>query len=217
MTTHNRKAGRPKDNNIDVRQKLIEHARELFTSMPYDKVSNRQIANQAGVNIAMIHYYFGNKEGLFETVIRETINPMKERIHMMIKDSSQKNFLDIMRTYYHEMFKIPQFPRLVFQIMHMDTSDTQRKLLEKVFADISQPMQMVMFDKLVNSNILKPDVEPELRKVSYFSLMAFPFIAPPGLLSLHGIELSEDFLNRLLEHNIKLMTDGMLQPKNLQD
>jgi len=47
--------------------------------------------------------------------------------------------------------------------------------------------------------------------------MAFPFIAPPGLLSLHGIELSEDFLNRLLEHNIKLMTDGMLQPKNLQD
>ncbi|MCZ4372830.1 TetR/AcrR family transcriptional regulator [Vibrio diazotrophicus] len=217
MTTHNRKAGRPKDNNIDVRQKLIEHARELFTSMPYDKVSNRQIANQAGVNIAMIHYYFGNKEGLFETVIRETINPMKERIHMMIKDSSQKNFLDIMRTYYHEMFKIPQFPRLVFQIMHMDTSDTQRKLLEKVFADISQPMQMVMFDKLVNSNILKPDVEPELCKVSYFSLMAFPFIAPPGLLSLHGIELSEDFLNRLLEHNIKLMTDGMLQPKDLQD
>jgi hypothetical protein len=99
----------------------------------------------------------------------------------------------------------------------MDTSDTQRKLLEKVFADISQPMQMVMFDKLVNSNILKPDVEPELCKVSYFSLMAFPFIAPPGLLSLHGIELSEDFLNRLLEHNIKLMTDGMLQPKDLQD
>jgi len=216
VTTHNRKAGRPKD-NIDVRQKLIDHARELFTSMPYDKVSNRQIANQAGVNIAMIHYYFGNKEGLFETVMRETLTPMKQRIQMMVKDSSQKNFLDIMRTYYHEMFKIPQFPRLVFQIMHMDTSETQRKLLEKVFADISQPMQTVIFDKLVNSNILKPDVEPELCKVSYLSLMAFPFIAPPGLLALHGIELSEDFLNRLLEHNIKLMTDGMLQPKDLQD
>ncbi|MCG9580528.1 TetR/AcrR family transcriptional regulator [Vibrio tubiashii] len=216
MTTTTRKAGRPSD-SIDARQNLIHHARELFTVMPYDKVSTRLVANRAGVNVAMIRYYFGNKEGLFETMLRETLAPMKQQMDILVKDSSQKNFLDIMRTYYRVMIKVPQFPRLVAQVMHMDASDTQRKLLEKVFFDISQPMQMVMFEKLVDSKVLRPDADPKLCKVSYISLMVFPFIAPPALLAVHGIELNEEFLNQLFEHNIKLMTHGFLTSNDQQE
>ncbi|EOB2569185.1 TetR/AcrR family transcriptional regulator [Vibrio parahaemolyticus] len=214
MTDTSRKVGRP-SYSIDARQKLIDHARELFTVMAYDKVSTRMIANKADVNVAMIRYYFGSKEGLFETMLRETLKPMKKQMELMVKESSQKNFLDIMRIYYREMFKAPQFPRLVFQVMQMESSDTQRRLLEKVFIDISQPMQMVMFDRLIENNILKPDADPKLCKVSFISLMVFPFIAPQSLLAIHGIELSEEFLNQLLEHNIQLMINGMLQPNEL--
>ncbi|WP_319552214.1 TetR/AcrR family transcriptional regulator [uncultured Vibrio sp.] len=216
MTDTSRKVGRP-SYSIDARKKLIDHARELFTVMAYDKVSTRMIANKADVNVAMIRYYFGSKEGLFETMLRETLKPMKKQMELMVKESSQKNFLDIMRIYYREMFKAPQFPRLVFQVMHMSSSDAQRKLLEKVFTDISQPMQRVMFDRLIENNILKPDVDPKLCKVSFISLMVFPFIAPQSLLAIHGIDLSEEFLNQLLEHNIKLMTNGMLLPNDLQE
>lgn len=216
MTTKPRKAGRPSD-SIDARQQLIHQARELFTVMAYDKVSTRLIANRAGVNVAMIRYYFGNKEGLFETMLRETLEPMRLQMQVLLKESSQKNFLDLMRTYYREMVKVPQFPRLVAQVMHMDASETQRKLLEKVFLDISQPMQQVMFTKLVEGKILRPDADPKLCKVSYISLMVFPFIAPPALLAIHGIELNEAFLDRLLEHNIKLMTHGFLQSNHQQD
>ena len=104
MTDTSRKVGRP-SYSIDARQKLIDHARELFTVMAYDKVSTRMIANKADVNVAMIRYYFGSKEGLFETMLRETLKPMKKQMELMVKESSQKNFLDIMRIYYREMFK----------------------------------------------------------------------------------------------------------------
>ena len=216
MTTQSRKAGRPSD-SIEAREKLIHHARELFTVMPYAKVSTRLIANRAGVNVAMIRYYFGSKDGLFETMLRETLEPMKRQMQALLQDSCQKNFLDLMRTYYREMAKAPQFPRLITQVMHMDASETQRKLLEKVFMDITQPMQQVMFTKLVDSQILRPDADPKLCKVSYISLMVFPFIEPPALLAIHGIELNEDFLDQLLEHNIKLMTHGFLQSNDQQD
>ncbi|RTZ17502.1 TetR/AcrR family transcriptional regulator [Vibrio aquaticus] len=214
--SENRKAGRPSA-DIDARQLLIDASRELFTVKPYDKVSTRLVASTAGVNVAMIRYYFGNKEGLFETMLRETIEPMKQQMQRMVKDSSQKNFLDIMRTYYREMIKVPLFPRLIARVMYMDSSDTQRKLLEKVFIDVTQPMQHVMFDKLVDSGILRPDADPRLCKVSYISLMVFPFIAPPALLAIHGIELNEAFLDQLLEHNIKLMSHGFLQPTHSQE
>lgn len=118
MTEAHRRAGRPTD-KIDAREKLIFHARELFTIMAYDKVSTRLVAQKAGVNVAMIRYYFGNKEGLFETMLRETLSPMQKQMQALVADSNERNFFDLMRTYYREMIKVPQFPRLIAQVMHM--------------------------------------------------------------------------------------------------
>ena len=214
-----RKAGRPQKNR-EVRQLLIEHARDLFVVQPYDKVSTRLVAERAGVNIAMIRYYFGNKAGLFEAMLRETLRPMQVQMQKLIDESSHNNFLDLMRTYYREMVKVPRFPRLIAQVMNMPPSETQRELLEKVFLDVAKPAQDVIFEKLVAQGVLRKDRDPKLCRVSYISLMVFPFIAPPPLLALHGIELTEEFLNSLIEHNIKLMSEGFLNPENtaiLQD
>ncbi|WP_210455290.1 TetR/AcrR family transcriptional regulator [Vibrio crassostreae] len=214
-----RKAGRPQK-NLDVRQLLIEHARDLFVVLPYDKVSTRLIAERAGVNIAMIRYYFGNKAGLFEAMLRETLRPMQLQMQKLVEESSHENFLDLMRTYYKEMVKVPKFPRLIAQVMNMPPSEVQRELLEKVFLDVAKPAQDVIFEKLVAQGILKQNMDPKLCRVSYISLMVFPFIAPPPLLAIHGIELNEAFLNRLIEHNIKLMTEGFINtpsPSSVQD
>lgn len=204
-----RKAGRPQK-NLEVRQLLIEHARDLFVVQPYDKVSTRLVAERAGVNIAMIRYYFGNKAGLFEAMLRETLRPMQIQMQKLVDESSHENFLDLMRTYYKEMVKIPKFPRLIAQVMNMPPSEVQRELLEKVFIDIAKPTQDIIFEKLIEEGVLRKDMDPKLCRISYISLMVFPFIAPPPLLALHGIELNEDFLNRLIEHNIKLMSEGFV-------
>nr|WP_306416919.1 TetR/AcrR family transcriptional regulator [Vibrio sp. D420a] len=191
---------------------MIEHARDLFVVQPYDKVSTRLVAERAGVNIAMIRYYFGNKAGLFEAMLRETLRPMQLQMQKLIDESNHDNFLDLMRTYYKEMAKVPKFPRLVAQVMNMPPSEVQRELLEKVFIDIAKPAQDVIFEKLIDHGVLRKDMDPKLCRISYISLMVFPFIAPPPLLALHGIELNEDFLNRLIEHNIQLMSEGFVNP-----
>ncbi|MCX2757456.1 TetR/AcrR family transcriptional regulator [Vibrio sp. Sgm 22] len=214
-----RKAGRPQK-NLDVRQLLIEHARDLFVVQPYDKVSTRLIAERAGVNIAMIRYYFGSKAGLFEAMLRETLRPMQLQMQRLVEESSHENFLDLMRTYYKEMVKVPKFPRLIAQVMNMPPSEVQRELLEKVFLDVAKPAQDVIFEKLVAQGVLRKEMDPKLCRVSYISLMVFPFIAPPPLLVIHGIEINEEFLNRLIEHNIQLMTEGFINtpsPSSVQD
>ncbi|WP_210449669.1 TetR/AcrR family transcriptional regulator [Vibrio crassostreae] len=214
-----RKAGRPQK-NLDVRQLLIEHARDLFVVLPYDKVSTRLIAERAGVNIAMIRYYFGSKAGLFEAMLRETLRPMQLQMQRLVEEGSHESFLDLMRTYYKEMVKVPKFPRLLAQVMNMPPSEVQRELLEKVFHDVVKPAQDVIFEKLVEQGVLRKEMDPKLCRVSYISLMVFPFIAPPPLLAIHGIEINEEFLNRLIEHNIKLMTEGFINtpsPSSVQD
>ncbi|EPN4934373.1 TetR/AcrR family transcriptional regulator [Vibrio fluvialis] len=204
-----RKAGRPQQ-PTDVRELLLQHAKELFTVMDYDKVSTRLIAQKAQVDIGMIRYYFGSKGGLFETMLRDTLAPMKEQIDHLLADSNHQNLTEVMRTYYHEMIKVPHFPRLIMQVMQMPPSELQRQLIEKVILDVTKPVQDMMFQKLIQRGVVRPDVDPQLCRVSYISLMVFPFIAPRALLAVHGIELNEEFLDRLIEHNIRLMEQGFL-------
>lgn len=204
-----RKAGRPQQ-PTDVRELLLQHAKELFTVMDYDKVSTRLIAQKAQVDIGMIRYYFGSKGGLFETMLRETLAPMKEQIDHLLADSNHQNLTEVMRTYYREMIKVPHFPRLIMQVMQMPPSELQRQLIEKVILDVTKPVQDMMFQKLIQRGVVRPDADPQLFRVSYISLMVFPFIAPRALLAVHGIELNEEFLDRLIEHNIRLMEQGFL-------
>ena len=54
-----RRPGRPVGRS-DIRDKLLPAARERFLNTPYSKVTTREIAELAGSNLAMIHYYFGS-------------------------------------------------------------------------------------------------------------------------------------------------------------
>lgn len=58
-----------KNKPIDSKEKLLNAGLELFAMKGFDGTSTRQICNKAGVNISLIPYYFGSKEGLYAAVI----------------------------------------------------------------------------------------------------------------------------------------------------
>ena len=64
------------DSTEPVRARLVRAALDCFLADDYHRVTTRLIAERAGANASMIRYYFGNKEGLYEEMIRETLNPM---------------------------------------------------------------------------------------------------------------------------------------------
>lgn len=68
------KAGRPRlsDAPADSRARLIEVAKRLFAAHGYEGVSVRDIATEAELNISMVSYYFGGKDGLLEACLQES-------------------------------------------------------------------------------------------------------------------------------------------------
>jgi len=52
-------------------QKILMAARKVFAQHPFNVATTRMIAKEAGVDHPLIHYYFGSKERLFETVSAE--------------------------------------------------------------------------------------------------------------------------------------------------
>lgn len=56
---------------IDKREVLMRSAIKLFAENGFDAVTTRMIAADAGVNLALISYYFNSKDGLIDTIIEE--------------------------------------------------------------------------------------------------------------------------------------------------
>ncbi len=65
-----------KESNTE--QILLEAAETEFLEKGYGKARTTEIAKRAGVNHAMLHYYFRTKEHLFETVFRKKASLMSE-------------------------------------------------------------------------------------------------------------------------------------------
>src|SRR5690606_8258258 len=67
---------------IDIMQKALK----LFAEKGYHNSSVRDIAKEAGVNIAMISYYFGSKDKLLEAIFSRHIAAMNQKLNEIVKD-----------------------------------------------------------------------------------------------------------------------------------
>ncbi|HEU5261172.1 MAG TPA: TetR/AcrR family transcriptional regulator [Gemmatimonadales bacterium] len=64
----------------DIRERLLDAARELFVRQGYDATSVRDITTRAGANLGAITYHFGSKEALYHSVLASVARPLADRV-----------------------------------------------------------------------------------------------------------------------------------------
>ena len=67
---------------------IMETAERLFAERGFDGTSVRDIADEAGINVAMISYYFGSKDKLMEALFEMRVGNIKIRVESLIMDES---------------------------------------------------------------------------------------------------------------------------------
>lgn len=70
----------------NTREQILEASRIALARDGYERITTRRIAEEAGVNIATLHYYFGNKEALLAETIRYALATVCERISEAMTD-----------------------------------------------------------------------------------------------------------------------------------
>jgi AcrR family transcriptional regulator len=73
---------------IDKKDHILDVAEKVFADLGYDGASTRTISGEAGVNMAMLNYYFGSKEGLFLAVFQRKINSFRTLLQNIGNDGS---------------------------------------------------------------------------------------------------------------------------------
>lgn len=127
-----------------ARSRLIEAATKLFAEHGLDGTSTRDIAKAADLNISLISYYFGGKEGLYKTVIHEFALQVKqesERIFEMIdlQNMDRESFRKGMRTLIKGMIPMKFQSRDIHSLMQREMISGlphAKEVFETVFSKI---------------------------------------------------------------------------------
>ncbi len=206
--------GRPLGDS-DAREALLSTARELFVNRPYRTVTLREVARYAGVDAALVRYYFGGKAGLFEAMMRETLAPVLDALRQAGADTTtagQQQTEHLMLTYYRIMGRHPHLPRLVFRILNEGDDLEPFAILSRVFADVVQASDSWLKQALLLPGQFDQNVNPQFARLSFISLMVFPLVAPPLILRRLGISINPDTLATLAGHNSRLFSQGVFTP-----
>ena len=72
----------------ETRSKLLQSAREEFMEKGYMKASLRNICRNAGVTTGALYFFFKDKEDLYESLIKETVNGIYQIMQAHFQEES---------------------------------------------------------------------------------------------------------------------------------
>lgn len=207
----------------DVRAALLEAARGLFAGRGFHEVSIRQIASAADVNPAMIHYYFGDKEGLYKAMLGDALEGLMARASEIATADSPASpkawaghgaaapdrgpIPELLRLYVGTLLRDPWIPRLMIREVLSDGAPFRREFIER-FASRAAALVPELVRRERSAGRLRKDLDPILTTLSLVGMTVFPFLAFPIAREVFGIELTEDFRDRLVAHTTKLFEEG---------
>jgi len=205
-----RGGGRPAaEDRRDVRAQLLMAARDLFTRYGFDAVSTRQLAAAADATPGMIHYYFGDKHGLYRALLEEVIPPVLAVLEARDGEAdSPLTVAEFMEAYLGMFRDNPWLPPLVFREIQEGGTSFQRHFFER-FASRAKHVLGGALERDRQAGRLREEVDPALALVSVMSLCVFPFLARPMLERVMEGPMDGDFVARWTEYATELFQRGV--------
>jgi len=111
-----------------TREHLLEVARNVLSSKGFPKTTIREIADQANVNPALLHYYFGNKSGLHTAVVEQMGKQMQTSFEVIqaAGGSASERLRHLIRAWLVALAEEPYVPRMMIHYLLL-AGDSQSK------------------------------------------------------------------------------------------
>lgn len=200
-----------KDSNTE--QAILEAAEKEFLDKGYARTKTTEIAKRAGVNHAMLHYYFRTKENLFDMVFQQKTQVLATSISATF--NNEMSFFDRLRTLTETHFDfLVDNPKILFFIYSEVVNDEKRKAeLVKI---VSPKLELIIekmtiaIDGELKKGTIRPITPFELL-LNIISLNIMTFLAIP-LLGVFDSEFPLEAKNMLKdrrESNVQFITNAL--------
>lgn len=174
-------------------EKIKTAARKIFHEKGYSGTRTRDIAEEAGINLALLNYYFRNKKRLFELVMSDSLEDFFSSIREAFVDTStdldQKIHI-IINNYLDQLTANPNIPIFLLNELRSSPDALVKKSELRGVLNSSSFMQQLE-ERLRETK--QTDINPFHLIVNILGLTVFPFMASPMIKEMRQIN-DEQFM-----------------------
>lgn len=186
------------ETSLSTEEKFKTAARIVFTKKGFAATKTRDIAEEAGLNLALLNYYFRSKEKLFEIVMTENLQKLFSVLAPILDKaelSLDEKIMLIADKYINMLFTNPDLP--LFVLSEIRTQPER-------FAQIIQLDNYVLKSHFIQQIYeKKKDINPIQFLISMMGMLIFPFIARPVFQTSSAFK--EEAFTQLIEDRKKLV------------
>lgn len=146
----------------DKKEIILDTAERLFSEQGFDGTSTRAIAHEAGVNMAMLNYYFGSKEGLYKAVFERKLSDF----HQTLTNLNEQNispweklhqYIDV---YVDRIARQSCFQRLIQQeiSMQQQRSGVRDYIADTLVRNVDE-LKKILREGIENGSFRKIDID----------------------------------------------------------
>jgi len=188
-------------------ERILAAAKKIFVAKGIDGARMQDIADEAGINKALVHYYFRSKEQLFEVIFKSAANRIFPGVNQILLTDLPvfekiRKFTDF---YLSIIIDNPYLPLFVLN----EVNKSPVIFIEKIFGDKKPDLSkfVAQIAEEVRLGIIKP-VNPTHLIINMMSMCIFPFVARPMMQMVLGIDELE--FRYMMEQRKKLVAEFII-------
>jgi AcrR family transcriptional regulator len=191
------------ESESSAEEKIKTAARKLFTQKGFAAVKTRDIAGEAGINLALLNYYFRSKEKLFDIIMLEHIQQFLQGLFVIFNDetTSIEEKIELLASKYIDTLTLqPDIPIFILSEIRSNPKSLADTIGQKT--QIMDSYFMKQIQEAAQSGKIKP-IHPLHFISNMVGLTVFPFVARPILNNVGKINQEE--FNALMQERKKLI------------
>ena len=146
----------------EVSDKILAAAEKLFAEHGFEGTSTRALAAAAGVNLAMISYYFGSKEELFKQLLVRRIQVFREKLTVIAYEEAPawQKMQTIINAYVYQILVHTDLHQIMYRELSLENSPVRAAITEHILGNMQNMHHVV--EQGQAEGIFRADVDKHL-------------------------------------------------------
>ena len=171
-------------NNQTTEERILAASKKVFHTRGFDGARMQEIANEAGVNKSLVHYYFRNKESLFKSVFEDAFGQLLTKMNeVFFSDLPIIAKIETFLHFYLDFLAMNSYlPWFILKGLH-ERPGQLKELMDRMQMSPQRLINRIHDQVKEELNI---EIDPLHFFINMLSLSIFPFLARPLILSVLG-------------------------------
>ena len=180
------KFNKNKDLDKNTEQRILQSAKNVFHKKGLGGARMQEIADDAAINKAMLHYYFRSKEKLFDAVFEEALRKFLPKVKELLNVELPlfKKIEYFVEHYISHLLENSHVPFFIIYEINQNPDKLSKLLVKKT--DLSPDVFINQIKTAIDKKIINK-IDPRQVMLNMISMCVFPFLWKPIVMKVFGM------------------------------